>query len=60
MCRVSKTYTCANCLENYEYGWSEEEASAEFSKMFPEDNIEDADIVCDDCYKALGFGTENI
>lgn len=48
-------YTCANCGEEFESGWSNEEAMEEYKKNFPwsaELRVE-TDLVCDDCYKKM-------
>lgn len=52
-----KTYVCRACGTKYESGWSHEEALAEFGEDYPGHDLEDAVIVCDDCYKLLtGMG----
>lgn len=48
-------YTCANCLEEFEIAWTDEEASVEFQQNFPESDISTAAIGCDDCYAKMGF-----
>lgn len=48
-----RKYTCENCLQQYETGWTDEEASIEFSERFEEEDVRDAAIVCDDCYKRI-------
>jgi hypothetical protein len=52
---MPKQYTCAVCKETFDQGWSEEEAEAELASTFgvPKD---ECDIVCDDCYRKMGFG----
>jgi ribosomal protein L37AE/L43A len=57
--RIADTmYKCAHCGGTFEKGWSDEEAKAEFTQMFPSYIAEGADvanvkIVCDDCYQAF-------
>lgn len=51
--KMEREYTCDSCHEVFEEGWTDEEASAEFCKSFPEHDIRDAAVVCDDCYKML-------
>ena len=46
-------YKCENCLEEFETGWSDEEASLEFSNRFPGSDIRHGVLVCEDCYKLL-------
>lgn len=48
-----KTYECANCHQEYETGWTDEEASMEFAERFEGGDIHDTAIVCDDCYKEI-------
>ena len=48
-------YRCAICGNVYEKGQSEEEAHAELESNFPDVSVEDCDVVCDDCYKKMGF-----
>lgn len=51
------SYVCSVCKEEFEQGWSEEEAEAELAETFPGFNKSECDIVCDDCYKKMGFAT---
>lgn len=54
-------YKCAQCGEEFEGAWSDEEAKAEATRNFPGvdfQNKNEADplmpvIVCDDCYKEI-------
>lgn len=48
-------YQCAACGEIYEYGWSDDEAQAEYEENFPTfaKRNEPVDVVCDDCYLQL-------
>lgn len=48
-------YTCAKCHGKFIRGWTDEEAEAEYDRNFS-GNIVARDIVCDDCYKAMGLG----
>lgn len=53
---MADTYECSNCHQTFEKGWSDEEASAEYAGKFPTLTVEDAAIVCDDCYnKIMGW-----
>ena len=48
------TYICQECLGEYEFGWSDEEAHAEAVQNFGRDgHAPDMAIVCDDCYKGI-------
>lgn len=49
-------YRCAVCKGVFEKGWSEEEAQSELGEVFPEFTTDECDLVCDDCYKKMGFG----
>ncbi len=52
-------YRCAACGGIFHNDWSAKNAEAELSVKFPDFTPDDCDIVCDDCYKAMGFGTED-
>ena len=48
-------YTCAACGGEFQSGWSEAEAEAEYINNFKkhaEANVE-RDLVCDDCYEQM-------
>lgn len=53
---MSNTFTCAVCRETFEKGWSDEEAREELGETFPDFEPQDCELVCDDCYKRMGFG----
>lgn len=46
-------YKCTNCGEVYETGWTDEEAIAEYVENFKTEDLSDAEVVCDDCYKKI-------
>lgn len=48
---MSRTYKCECCGGEFETGWSEEEAAAEFHENHPGADISDASTVCDGCYQ---------
>lgn len=52
---ASHKYTCANCLGEFETGWTDEEALAEYEQQFPRSHAagEEMAMVCDDCYKQM-------
>lgn len=52
---MAKTYKCDACGGVFEYAWTEEEAEAELAETFDVPK-EECGIVCDDCYKRMGFG----
>lgn len=49
-------FTCALCHDTFDKGWSEEESQAELAETFPGFKPDECDLVCDDCYKLMGFG----
>lgn len=48
-------YKCAACGGVFEKGWTDEEAKEELGTTFPGIGAEDCDLVCDDCFKKMGF-----
>jgi len=48
-------YTCAICGKEFSGGWSDEEATQELAEKFPGFDKEDCAVVCDDCFKEMGF-----
>ena len=51
-------YTCADCGETYLCEWDDEEAWTEAdSNGFGNIPNMDMVVVCDDCYKSMGFTT---
>ena len=48
---LGNTYTCAQCGETHEKGWSDEDALAESDALWGSPDIEWA-VICDDCFKA--------
>lgn len=53
---TTETFTCANCGETHEKGWSDEEAAAEAQENFPGIDIasgDEAAVVCDACYEHI-------
>jgi hypothetical protein len=48
-------YKCAACGGVFDKGWSDEEAAAELAEKFAGHQQEDCDVVCDDCFKKMGF-----
>ena len=52
---MSDTYKCAMCGGVFEKGWTDEEAEQELQQNFQGITPDDCDIVCDDCYKIMGF-----
>lgn len=48
-------FTCSVCGNTYEKGRSDEEAVEELSTHFPGFEVEDCDVVCDNCFKQMGL-----
>lgn len=48
-------YRCAECRGVFEKGRSDEDAMAEKEVLFPDFPVTDCDLVCDDCFKKMGF-----
>jgi|KBSMisStandDraft_5_1062788.scaffolds.fasta_scaffold91445_3 hypothetical protein len=46
-------FTCALCGKDFPMGWTDEEARAEFEQKFPDLDIEDAEQICDPCYRLV-------
>jgi len=53
---MSDMFRCAQCGGVFEKAWTDEEAQAEFAENFAEHSLDDAALVCDECYKALTRG----
>lgn len=56
-CKKEKpnTFTCAACGDEFEKGWDDSEADAEYERLFPVAHAsgEEREIVCDDCFNLL-------
>lgn len=52
-------YICTICRKEFESSWSDEEAVDELSQTFPGYSKEDCAVVCEDCYKKMGFGDDD-
>lgn len=48
-------FNCVMCKQTFNKAWSDEEAEAEVKEVFGPIPLEECDVVCDDCYKKLGF-----
>lgn len=51
----SDQFRCAACGEVFDKAMSEEEAEAQLAEEFPGFDKSDCDLVCEDCYKLMGF-----
>lgn len=49
----TRKYTCAVCHITYDAEWSDEEAIEELRDKFGAVNVENCELVCDDCFKAF-------
>ncbi len=50
---MSDTFVCGRCEKEFQKGWSDEEAKAEYKKNFPDTQGDAEDLVCDPCYKEI-------
>jgi hypothetical protein len=52
---MSDTFTCENCGETWEKGWTDEEADAEYEGAFGlgAPSGKERAVVCDDCYAEI-------
>jgi hypothetical protein len=48
-------YQCSACGGVFDKGWSDSEAIAELQETFPGKAVDECALVCDDCFKAMGF-----
>lgn len=50
-------YKCAVCKGVFNFvrddTWDEDKANEEYKKNFPNDSMENRDVVCDDCWKVV-------
>ena len=53
---MSSKFTCEECHETYDKGWTDEEAAAEAELAF---GITTGAIVCDDCYNKIMYNLAN-
>lgn len=51
----SNEYQCAMCKGIFTKGWSNAEALTELNEKFVGHSPDTCDLVCDDCYKKIGF-----
>lgn len=51
-------YQCSVCKGVFDKGWSDEEALDELHVKFPGYEPPQCSIVCDDCFKKMGLGSE--
>lgn len=48
---MSQLYTCVACKGTFHSDWTDEEAWAEYERLYPGVPRSEAASVCDDCYK---------
>lgn len=48
-------FKCAMCQQTFDKAWTDEEAEDELKETFGSIPVDQCDVVCDDCYKKLGF-----
>ncbi len=47
-------FRCAACNQIFEKGWTDEEARQEEAELFGQNN-DDSMLVCDPCYRKMGY-----
>jgi DNA-directed RNA polymerase subunit RPC12/RpoP len=47
----SRFYTCDNCKQLFESGWSEDDAQAESERLWGKRDPREMSVICDDCFK---------
>ena len=52
---MSDTFICSVCKKTYNKELTDIEAEKQLEKEFPGFKKDECDIVCDDCYKKMGF-----
>lgn len=55
-------YTCAECGQTFEKGWSNEEADIEKQALWGDLEPDKSAVICDDCFEELfpkAYGTEH-
>lgn len=54
-------FWCCVCYEIFPKGMSDEECLAEAKIHFPDENLEEGDLTCDDCFKkVMAFNNHEI
>jgi len=54
MSGIGEEYTCAQCEKTFIKAWSDEEAKEEYNNSpMKVEPVEEAAIICDDCYKEI-------
>lgn len=54
---IGDEYQCALCGGVFTTTVSEDDAEAEYAAVFPDDVDEPGAVVCDDCWRKMGFGS---
>lgn len=49
----TREYVCAICRVKFVSEWTDEEAKDELKEKFGETNIQECEVVCEDCYNKL-------
>lgn len=48
-------FVCEICIGVFDKAWSDDEAAAELSEKFNGATPSESGVVCDDCYRQMGF-----
>ena len=51
-------YQCALCGGIFQKVWSDDEANAEYAELFPDQQDEPMEVVCENCFKIMGLGDD--
>ena len=51
---TQRNFKCAACAETFDMGRPDDVAEAEFAELFPGESLSEAELVCDDCWEAMG------
>lgn len=46
-------YRCVACGGTFDFEWTDAEAREEFDLLFPDENPNDVDVICHDCWLKL-------
>lgn len=50
---TNREYVCTICRVKFVSEWTDEEAKEELKEKFGETNIQECEVVCEDCYNKL-------
>jgi hypothetical protein len=53
------SFQCSSCGEIFEKAWTDEEALAELQENFPDNDPNECDLICEDCFQKFFGGLVN-